>query len=102
MRMRAQEPNGSDVVLQPNDVVSETVHAIDTANDELRRLNLEVKSSPSVTKRGRFYRLTLALQDLQQPRDSLSRDQGMQITLGLVRVPGLERQARRLRHRDGL
>ncbi|ETS74220.1 hypothetical protein PFICI_14086 [Pestalotiopsis fici W106-1] len=48
MRMRVQDPNASDAVLLPIDVVSETVHAIDTANDELRRVNLEIYNNPEI------------------------------------------------------
>lgn len=48
MIMRVQQHSGSDAVLQPIDVVSETVHAIDSANDELRRLNLEIYNNPEI------------------------------------------------------
>lgn len=49
--MRVQQYSGSDAILQPIDVVSETVHAIDSANDELRRLNLEVSLSYFITSK---------------------------------------------------
>lgn len=53
MIMRVQQHSGSDAVLQPIDVVSETVHAIDSANNELRRLNLEVRLSSFITSKSK-------------------------------------------------
>ncbi|KAH6645866.1 hypothetical protein BKA67DRAFT_540864 [Truncatella angustata] len=48
MIMRVSDKGNSNVTLQSDGVVDEVIHAIDNANDELRRLNLEIYNNPEV------------------------------------------------------
>lgn len=50
MIMRVREEASTDTTLQPSDVVNEIINAIDSANDELRRLNLEVRGDVLIAK----------------------------------------------------
>lgn len=40
--MRVEETSNPEAILLPDELIDEVVYAIDNANDELRRLNLEV------------------------------------------------------------
>lgn len=74
------EVRDSNMELLPDEVVRQAVGAVDKANAELRRLNLEVClffQFISVFDANR-------LVDLQQPRNPLPGIQGMQAPLRLV------------------